>query len=151
MEHLEDVSVADLRAALDEVSGKKPTERLVAAIAYKNGVSQTELADWYGVERRTIYSWLTRLESGSLVEAARDERRPGRPRKLDPDQQRKLESTLKSPPAEVGLDAPSWTPALVRRYVRETFDVTYSIPSARRLLTEAGLRYRSSGWVVDES
>ena len=27
-----------------------PTKRLLAAIAYKNGVTQTELAEWYDVQ-----------------------------------------------------------------------------------------------------
>ncbi len=53
MEHL---STEDLQNALDNVEGKKPTQRLLAAIAYKNGVPQIELAEWYGVERKTIYN-----------------------------------------------------------------------------------------------
>ena len=44
MEHLEEISIEDLQQALDEVEGKQPTQRLLAAIAYKNGVTQTELA-----------------------------------------------------------------------------------------------------------
>jgi transposase len=49
---------------------KKPTQRLLAAIAYKNGVSQTELAKWYDVQRRTIYSWLKRLDTDEPLEQA---------------------------------------------------------------------------------
>lgn len=47
MDHLDEISVEDLQRALDKVDGKKPTQRLMVAIAYKNGVSQTELAEWY--------------------------------------------------------------------------------------------------------
>jgi hypothetical protein len=54
----DEISVEELQDALDNVDGKKPTQRLLAAIAYKNGVTQTELAEWYDVQRRTIYSWL---------------------------------------------------------------------------------------------
>ncbi|GAA0269750.1 hypothetical protein GCM10009000_102290 [Halobacterium noricense] len=44
MEHLDESSVEELQDALDNVEGKKPTERLLAAIAYKSGVTQAELA-----------------------------------------------------------------------------------------------------------
>lgn len=142
MERLEEISVEELQDALDNVEGKKPTQRLLAAIAYKNGITQTELAEWHDVERRTIYSWLKRLESASFEAAVEDAHRSGRPRKLSEDEQGEFEATLHEPPTEVGYDAPAWTPKLVRTYLEETYDVEYSIPSCRRLMKEAGLRYQ---------
>jgi len=50
------------------VDKKKPTQRLLAVIAYKNGDAQTELAEWYDVLRRTIYSWLSRLDTDESLE-----------------------------------------------------------------------------------
>lgn len=76
MEHLEEITIDDLHEALDRVNGKRPTQRLVAAIAYKNGVSQTELAYWFDTGRRTIYSWLMRFETDEpLWEAVADDQR----------------------------------------------------------------------------
>jgi transposase len=145
MEHLDDISVQELQDALDGVDGTKPTQRLLAAIAYKNGVTQTELAEWYGVERRTSYSWLKRLDTDEpLAAAVTDARRPGRDRKLSAAQQEEFERTVNESPTGVGYDEPAWTPRLARRYLRETYGVEYSIPSCRRLLKEAGLRYRST-------
>ncbi len=145
MDHLEDISVEDLRRALADVEGSKPSQRLIAAIAYKHGVTQTELAEWFDVERRTIYSWLRRLEEEPLDRAVYDAHRSGRPRKLSAEQQRQLERALHEPPTEAEYDAPAWTPELVRQFVRERFDVDYSLPSCRRLMKEAGLRYRTLG------
>jgi transposase len=136
MEHLDDITVAELQAALDEVEGKKPTQRLLAAIAYKNGVTQTELAEWHGVQRRTIYNWLKRLDADSLEAAVEDARRPGRPRRLSKKQQNELNSALRETPADAGYDEPEWTPDLVQRFVRERFDVDYSRPSCRRFMRE---------------
>ncbi|AHF98446.1 transposase [Halostagnicola larsenii XH-48] len=141
MEHLNELSLEDLQQALEEVDGKKPTMRLLAAIAYKNGVTQTELAEWYDVERRTIYSWLKRLESESLAQAVTDARRSGRPRKLNDEQRERFEQALQEPPTAVGYDASAWSPELAQRYLDETYNVDYSIPSCRRLMKEAGLRY----------
>ncbi len=143
MEHLDEISVEELQDALDNVDGKKPTQRLLAAIAYKNGVTQTELSEWYDVQRRTIYSWLTRLDTDeSLERAVSDDKRTGRKRKLSESQQEKFEETVHEPPEEVGIDAPAWTPALAQEYLEETYGVEYSIPSCRRLLKEAGLSYQ---------
>jgi len=84
MEHLDEISVEELQDALDKVEGKKPTQRLLAAaIAYKNGLTQTELAEWYDVQRRTIYSWLKRLDTDeSLEQAVTDAHRSGKEKTL---------------------------------------------------------------------
>jgi len=143
MDHLNDISVEDLQEALDNVDGNKPTQRLLAAIAYKNGVTQTELAEWYGTGRRTIYSWLMRLDTDeSLEQAVTDAKRTGRKRKLSESQQQEFEETVHDPPTEVGYDAPAWTPALVQDFLEDTYGVDYSYPSCRRLLKEAGLTYQ---------
>jgi len=144
MKHLDEISTEELQDALDNVDGKKPTKRLLAAIAYKNGVTQTELAEWYGVQRRTIYSWLNRLDTdGSLEQAASDNKKTGRNRKLSETQQKQFKETVNASPEEVGIDAPAWTPALAQEYLEETFGIEYSIPSCRRLLKEAGLCYQT--------
>nr|WP_083252634.1 helix-turn-helix domain-containing protein [Haladaptatus sp. W1] len=139
MNNLDEISIEELQKALDKVEGKKATQRLTAAIAYKNGISQTELAEWYGVQRRTIYNWLQRFDSESLEQAASDDHRSGRPRKLDIDQRNKLQETLQSSPKNAGYDEAAWTPVLVRQYIKDTFSVDYSVPSCRRLMREAGL------------
>lgn len=141
MTHLEDVSAAELRDALDSVRESKPTQRLLAAIAYKHGVTQTELSAWYGVERKTIYNWLTRIEQVGIRDGSRDDDRSGRPSKLRPDQREELAATLQEPPPSTDWAVAAWTPDLVRAYVRETFGVEYSASSCRRLLRNAGLRY----------
>ena len=143
MDHLDEISVEELQEALDNVDGNKPTQRLLAAIAYKNGVTQTELAEWYGTGRRTIYSWLMRLDTDeSLEQAVTDAKRTGRKRKLSESQQQEFEETVHDPPTEIGYDAPAWTPALVQEFLEDTYGVEYSYPSSRRLLKEAGLTYQ---------
>lgn len=62
MDHLGGISGEELQAALDNVERNKPTEGLQTAIVYKNGVTQTEIAEWYHLQRRTINSWLKRLD-----------------------------------------------------------------------------------------
>lgn len=143
MEHLTEITVEELQQALDEVGEKTPTQRLIAAIAYKNGVTQTELAEWFDVERKTIYNWLRRFEERDLESAIRDENRPGRPRKITADQFDELSDVLHEPPREHGYDAPAWTTGLVQEYIQQQFGIKYSKPSCRRLMKEAGLSYQT--------
>lgn len=140
MESLERVTADDLRAALASVDGKRPALRLTAAIAHKDGVTQRRLATWFGVERKTIYNWLTRIDPDDVAGSVRDDPRPGRPRKLTPDQQAALADHLTRPPAESGYDADHWTAPLLQAHVASTFDVEYSLPSCRRLLAEHDAR-----------
>jgi transposase len=62
MRYLDETPVGELRGTLDNVDGKRSTQRLLAAIACRNGVTQTELTGWYDVQWRTIYGWLKRLD-----------------------------------------------------------------------------------------
>ncbi|WP_435159097.1 helix-turn-helix domain-containing protein [Haladaptatus sp. DFWS20] len=139
MDNLTEISIEELQETLDEVEGKKATQRLIAAIAYKNGITQTELAEWYGVQRRTIYNWLQRFKSESLEQAVADNHRSGRPRKLDVDQHETVQKTLQSSPKKVGYAEEVWTPVLVRQYIKDTFSVDYSVSSCRRLMKETVL------------
>ncbi len=54
-------------------------------------------------------------------------------------------------PAEVGIDAPPWTPALVQEFLEDAYGIEYSIPSCRRLLKEAGLSCEKPRYTVDEA
>ena len=143
MERLTDIAVDDLQKALESVEDKTPAQRLFAAIAYKNGITQSELAEWFDVERKTIYNWLTRLEEREFESAVLDDDRPGRPRKLSEEQLAELESVLQNPPTEAGFDAPAWTTELLQEFIRDRFEIDYSRPSCRRLMKEAGLSYQT--------
>ena len=143
MEHLNEISMGELHDVLDSVEEKKPTQRLLASIAYKNGVSQTELARWFNTSRRTIYDWLMRFDTDKpLSEAVSDAHRSGRNRKLPENKLEEFRETVHRSPRDVGYDEPAWTTTLVRHHLEETYDVEYSIPSCRRLLKEAGLGYQ---------
>ena len=143
MDHIEEIAIDELHQALDSVEEKRPTERLVAAIAYKNGITQTELAQWFDTGRRTIYNWLQRLDTDEpLAEAVSDDHRSGRNRKLSENELERFREELHESPEELGYDEPAWTTKLVRHHLEEAYDVEYSIPSCRRLLKEAGLSYQ---------
>ncbi len=147
MARLENVSADELREYLDEVEQKRPALRLVVGINYKEGVTQSDLAEWYGVSRTTIHNWLNRLErleTEPFEDVIFDADRPGRPSKLTADEWDELVEILEEPPEQVGIDAPHWSPRLVQIFLQEEFDVTYSRRHIRELLHRAGLTWKTA-------
>ena len=142
MTRLANVSADELRRALDEVDDSTAALRIVVGINYKHGVPQTEMARWYGVSRTTVHNWLERLErldAESATSVVYDDRRPGRPPKLDRVDRVAFENALESAPSEVGFDCAEWTPALAQAYLEREFDVSYTVRHVRELLAAAGV------------
>lgn len=148
MGRLDRIDLDDLHAALDAVEDEKATLRVSVGIAYLHGVGPTELAEWYGLSRATVYDWLDRLErlaDEPPAEALVDADRPGRPSKLSAAERDRLAGTLRKPPTSAGYDAAAWTPALVGRHVRSAFGVDYSRRHVRDLLHELGFEPGGDG------
>lgn len=57
MGKLEEISLADLHERLEDVDEKKPTQRLLLAILYKQGPSVPMIAEWFDMRERTVYDW----------------------------------------------------------------------------------------------
>lgn len=144
MGRLDEISHERLAEALEEVESKRATLRVVVGINYKQGISQTSLADWYGVSRTTIHNWLGRVErlaTEPVEPALSDEDRPGRPPKLGWAERERVAVALRAPPTAVGLDATEWSPRLLQAFIEKDFDVEYSRRHARALLSGAGIEW----------
>lgn len=133
MSYLVNITATEFRNAFNDVGDVKATKRITVAIAYKQGVSQTDLADCYGLSRKTMFNWLQRFTEDSVRPAVRDESRPGRPPKLDREERSKISQLLCEPPANAGYDATEWRIPLVQQLFDEQVDITYSRTSAYRL------------------
>lgn len=136
MVDLEGKSREALQEALSTATDAKAAERLMAALAYKDGVTGGAFAARYGIPRSTVYSWLNRFEERDLEDAMYDDRRPGRPSKLGDDQRAELLEDLERPPAEHGYEATEWHPSLVRNHLETKYGVAYSVVQVRRILNE---------------
>ena len=84
---LESVSTDHLRQVLAEVDDAAATERLMAAITYKeiDEVTQEDAAELYGYSEGWASKWFNRLErlaDEPFEEVVYDEPRPGRPAEL---------------------------------------------------------------------
>ncbi|MFB6185472.1 MAG: transposase [Halobacteriaceae archaeon] len=134
MAKLENITVDELREALDEVEDKKPTQRVMLAIIYKQGPSVPTIANWFDMRKETIYSWFSAMESEPLMDAIVDDPRPGRPPKLTEKQSEAFRTALHQSPEMVGYDETEWTPQLAQEYLQDEFAVEYSRRHVRRIL-----------------
>ena len=144
MTHLESVSVDDLRQILAEVEGEDATKRVMVALNYKHedDVTQSDLADRYGMSSGWVSRWLNRLErleTEPFEDVVYDEPRSGRPSDLSDQQHERFVEVLHEPPKEADMDARAWTVPLAQHYLKEQFGVEYCDRHVRRLMTEAGL------------
>ena len=149
MANLENISVEDLRQILAEVDDADATQRLMAAITYKeiDSLTQNEAADLYGFSSGWASKWfncLERLESEPFEDVVYDEPRSGRPSELSEQDHERFMDALHESPEEVGIDAPAWSVPLASKYLTEEFDVDYCDRHVRRLLTEAGLSWKTA-------
>jgi transposase len=73
-----------------------------------------------------------------------DEPRSGRPPDLSDEEQEEFEEAVNESPEESGIDEPAWSVSRARQYLRERFNVTYCPRHVRRLLTAAGLSWKTA-------
>ncbi|WP_234403471.1 IS630 family transposase [Halarchaeum acidiphilum] len=149
MASLDDVSTDDLRQVLAEVEGKKPTQRVMAAINYleEDEATLEDVAERYGYTAGWLSRWLDRLErlaDEPFEEVVYDEHRSGRPAELSDEQHERFVEALHDSPEEVGLDAPAWSVPLARHFLSEEFGVEYCERHVRRLMSEAGLSWKTA-------
>jgi transposase len=83
---------AGAEQALEQVAATgahaRERKRAQAVLSHSRGLSLTQLAAAYAVDRDTVRAWLTRFERGGVAALA-EGARAGRPRKLDPTAQKK--------------------------------------------------------------
>ena len=149
MATLENISVEDLRQILAEVDDADATKRLMAAITYKevDDLTQADAAALYGFSSSWASKWFNRLErlaDESFEEVVYDEPREGRPSEISEEEYDQFVDALHDSPEEVGLDAPAWSVPLARHYLSETFGVEYCERHVRRLMSEAGLSWKTA-------
>lgn len=135
---LETVSLEELHAVLDRVEAKKPTQRLLLAILYKQGPSVPMIADWFDMRAETIYRWFRRMDTRPLEEAVQDSPRPGRPSQLRSDQRERFEQAISRPPELAGYEAQEWSARLAQSFLHEEFGIEYSLRHVRRLIEAIG-------------
>lgn len=106
-------------------------DRLQAAILRKRGRTLEGIARIMGRDISTAHRWLSRMGREG-PDGRHDGKSPGRPRLLNPEQERTIEGGLDGTPRDSGFERGSWNGRMVARRILERFGVPYSMRSAIR-------------------
>lgn len=137
--YLEHVEKKSLKSKLNETVDR-PTQRLIAAISYKEGLSIETIASCCGITTDTIYRWLGWFESEeSLDEAIHDDQGgSGRKPALAKEKRPELEEILLEGPEEYGFTGQMWTGPRVSEVIETEFDVSVNSVTAWRYMKQLG-------------
>lgn len=112
--------------------------RTAAVKRVESGESPELVAEGLGINRRTIYRWLSAYHYGG-EEALKAKPIPGKPPKLDGKQMQRLARIIRTKnPLQLKFDYALWTLAMVRALIRQEFGVRLSEVSVGRLLKRLG-------------
>lgn len=103
------------------------------------GESPEDVAAGIGINRRTIYKWISAYHYYG-EESFITGKRPGRPAKLSGKQLERLAKIIRTKnPQQLKFEYALWTIPMIRRLIVEQFDVKLSEVSVGRLLKRLGL------------
>ena len=136
MSQLDHLTFEELWELLEGIEDRKPTQRILAAIAFKQGDSTDRLAYRHNVSKQTIRNWIYRFEDRPLEAAPFDESRPGRPRKLQEEELQQLKEDLRVSPSACGYNQQTWNSKLVSEHLRIEYQITYSRRQVSRLMQD---------------
>lgn len=120
-------------------SEKRELIRTKAVKAVQNGESPEDVARIFETTRTAVYNWLARYRAGGW-HALKEGKRSGRPKKLSAAAIRWLYNAITMHnPKQLQLPFCLWTLNVIRKLLKEEFDVELSKSAVSRLLRQLGL------------
>src|SRR4051794_9080355 len=121
-----------LRDLAGSIPQKRIWRRLQAVILAQQGWTAPTIAQSLGCSLRSVKNWVAQYNRGG-VEALHERPKPGRPRRLDPEQYPRLRERLEAPPrAEDGVCTLRGHD--IRRILAQEFGATMSLQAVYDLL-----------------
>lgn len=111
--------------------------RLRAWALHEQGWKQRAIADALGVTQGAVSQWIARGKVGG-IEALRNRKPSGAPRRLTTKQRHQLPSLLARGAEAFGFRGDIWTRARIAAVIKREFGVSYHPDHIGRLLTEIG-------------
>ncbi len=133
----------NLRALASQHKYRDCRVRLRAiALIIEDELSRGEIACGVGVDVQTLRDWVVRYNARGL-DGLRDAARSGRPRKLDASQTAELVSKIEAGTDPDAGEPSRWTLATVQQWIKDRFDVDYTVEGVRQMLRRLGFRHLS--------
>lgn len=114
--------------------------RLHAVLLVAQGFTCGQTAQMLGDAVRTVEYWVNRFEQQGFA-GLRDGAHPGRPPRLNQEQENVIDQTLRKPPAEAGLSG-QWDGKTLSLFIRRTWGISLETRQCQRLFKKLGFRLR---------
>jgi len=141
--HIADAEIVIL-ALQDEIRRSDESRydhRLHGVLMVAQGLSCTEVAGLLGDAPRTVAYWVQRFEEEGLAGLAEGDR-PGRPRRLSPEQLDRIGAALRGSPTDSGLVANLWDGKSLSEFISNEWEITLRVRQCQRLFKHLGFRMR---------
>lgn len=115
--------------------------RLHAVLLVAQGLSCRKVAQLLGDSPRAVAYWARRFEDEGLAGLAEAER-PGRPRRLQPDQLSQIDAALRDSPSDYGFSANLWDGKTLSAFIKKQFGIDLGVRQCQRLFRQFGFRLR---------
>ena len=115
--------------------------RVRAVAAVERGVPVGQVAESFGVDRTTIFRWMTR-HSENAIDGLHRKSGSGRPRLLANLDDTSLLEIVLSPATDFGFETDLWTIGRLHHVVQEKYDTVISPDTIGRRVRDAGLTYQ---------
>src|SRR5579859_7583136 len=115
--------------------------RVRAVEAIERGLAVGQVADTFGIDRTTLFRWVTRYSVGGLNGLERRQV-SGRPRLLEGLDKAALWEIVLKPATAFGFETDLWTIGRLHQVVQEEYTTAISKDTVWRRLRDAGLTYQ---------
>lgn len=119
--------------ALASGDGAQLVHRLDCVLLVAQGRSCGEVADWFGMDRRTVQRWVHNAYVHGLQGLALAHR-GGRPSTLGVDEMAGVELDLQAPPARFGYAQVRWSGKLLARHLSSRYRIEMAVRTCQRWL-----------------
>jgi len=153
------VDIEEIKAAERIESGTAKAKRIKIIRLRLEGYTIQQVMQMVGCSMSTVYTCQKKYEAEGLNGLATKPKSAPKPgsklggnKKLTEEQERVLYETIKTElPNEVGFAPfPNWTVSLAKRWISQTFGVTYSESGVRYVLGRLGFSYTSPTWTIKQ-
>jgi transposase len=141
-------SLNALRRFLKTCDDARACKRALAILEIASGRNVADVVELLGVDRKSVYNWLSIFVADPRPCSLFDQPRSGRPTKWRPELRDALESALADSPELYGYKAYGWTTALLQAHLEKTTGRRISGDTVRRELHRLGFAWKRPRYVL---
>ena len=124
--------------------------RLHGVLLVAQGMTCPAVAGLLGDATRSVENWVRRFEAEGLA-GLQEGKRPGRPRRLGPQQWAGVDAILRKTPREAGMRGNLWDGKILAAWIKRQYGIRLGVRHCQRLFRQLGFRSRESRPLVAQA